>query len=140
MTGSGEGHRTVEHTADLRIEAWAPTREQCIGHAVAAMVESLLGSRLPAATSAVECVIARDTDADLLAGALDEVIFLLDTTGRVPVATEVWATTAGLRLRLHTVDVSGLVAVGAVPKAVSLHELRCERRGAQWWSTATIDV
>lgn len=32
------GHRTVPHTADLRIEAWAPTAELCIAEAVRAMV------------------------------------------------------------------------------------------------------
>jgi SHS2 domain-containing protein len=36
------GHRSVPHTADLRIEAWAPTREGCIHQAVLGTVESFL--------------------------------------------------------------------------------------------------
>ncbi len=42
MADSGCGHRTVPHTADLRIEAWAPTRDGCIRQAVLGTVESFL--------------------------------------------------------------------------------------------------
>ncbi len=34
------GHRNVPHTADLRIEAWGPTREDCIAEALRGLVES----------------------------------------------------------------------------------------------------
>ena len=37
---SASGHRSVPHTADLRIEAWAPTRDGCIRQAVLGAVES----------------------------------------------------------------------------------------------------
>ena len=37
---SGRGHRTVPHTADLRVEAWAPTREECLAEAVRGLVDS----------------------------------------------------------------------------------------------------
>jgi len=36
----GCGHRSVPHTADLRIEAWGPTREDSIAEAVRGLVES----------------------------------------------------------------------------------------------------
>ena len=39
-SGAGRGHRTVPHTADLRIEAWAPTREECLAEAVRGLVDS----------------------------------------------------------------------------------------------------
>jgi hypothetical protein len=42
---SGEvrrGHRTVAHTADLRVEAWAPSREQCIAEAVLGTVAAFV--------------------------------------------------------------------------------------------------
>jgi SHS2 domain-containing protein len=41
--GAGQriaGHRTVPHTADLRIEAWAATREECLAEAVRGLVGS----------------------------------------------------------------------------------------------------
>jgi hypothetical protein len=34
MAGIAAGHRGVPHTADLRIEAWAPSRDGCIRQAV----------------------------------------------------------------------------------------------------------
>jgi SHS2 domain-containing protein len=34
------GHRTVPHAADLRIEAWAATREECMAEAVRGLVGS----------------------------------------------------------------------------------------------------
>lgn len=37
--GTSSGHRSVPHTADLRIEAWAPTRDGCIRQAVLGTVE-----------------------------------------------------------------------------------------------------
>lgn len=40
--GTSSGHRSVPHTADLRIEAWAPTRDGCIRQAVLGTVESFL--------------------------------------------------------------------------------------------------
>jgi hypothetical protein len=35
---SQRGYRTLPHTADLRIEAWAPTREACLAEGVAGLV------------------------------------------------------------------------------------------------------
>ncbi|WAL68476.1 archease [Amycolatopsis cynarae] len=141
MTGSGaRGHRTAAHTADLRVEAWGPTREDCIAQAVAGMVESFAGAGLPAPEATAECEVTGEEDTDLLAAALDEVIYRLETTGEIPAATEVSPRPGGLRLRFRTVDAGALPAVGAIPKAVSLHELRCERGPDRWWCSATIDV
>ena len=58
-------HGTVPHTADLRIEAWARTRDGCIGRAVLGTVESVLD------TSGVRpqricCRPTGDRDDDLL--------------------------------------------------------------------------
>ncbi|HEV8559398.1 MAG TPA: archease [Actinophytocola sp.] len=47
MTVPSRGHRAVPHTADIRIEAWAPTREACLGEAVAALVESFADPATP---------------------------------------------------------------------------------------------
>ena len=38
--GTDRGHRKVLHPADLRIEAWGPTREECIAEAVRGLVGS----------------------------------------------------------------------------------------------------
>ncbi|WP_420884068.1 archease [Micromonospora sp. CPCC 205547] len=38
----GYGHRRVPHTADVRIEAWAPDQESCLAEAVDALVETFV--------------------------------------------------------------------------------------------------
>lgn len=140
MTDQAAGHRSAAHTADLRIEAWAPTREQCVAQAVRGMVESFLGERLPPPSETVEYDVTGSGDADLLARVLDEVIYRWETEGQVPVAVAVTPTPTGLRLRCPVAGTTGLVPVGAVPKAVSLHGLCCEQRADGWWCEATIDV
>jgi SHS2 domain-containing protein len=37
---AGRGHWTMPHPADLRIEAWGPTREDCLAEAVLGLVDS----------------------------------------------------------------------------------------------------
>jgi protein archease len=120
------GHRTVPHTADLRIEAWAPTIEQCAAEAARALVESF--AELPAAAPAVVReypVQAADTgDAEeRVVAVLEEVIFRLDSAGELPRELAVRRTSDGLLMRCAMVDVSRATVIGAAPKAVSLHEL-----------------
>lgn len=50
MAHSISGHRSVLHTADLRIQAWAPTRDGCIKQAVLCTVESFLDTSLASPT------------------------------------------------------------------------------------------
>ncbi|MFI6576416.1 archease [Nocardiopsis sp. NPDC050513] len=140
MPRTDAGHRTTAHTADLRVEAWAPTREECVAHAVAAVVESVVGAEPPPATTTVERDLQGATDADLLAAVIDEAVYLLETRGLLPSATEARATPTGLRVRFAMADADTVEAVGAVPKAVSLHQLRCERGPEGWWCSVTVDV
>ena len=83
------GHRSVPHTADLRIEAWGRTREDCIAEAVRGLVESfadISGTRYQHAT---EHHLDASSDADLLAAAVEEVIYRLDSDGTIPAEVEV---------------------------------------------------
>jgi SHS2 domain-containing protein len=136
------GHRSVPHTADTRIEAWAPTRDGCIAEAVTGLVASFAdtssidaGGARPVRTAVVDLTVG--SDADALVEALDEVVYLLDTQGAVPVEADV---APGPRLRLHLVPVTDVVITGAAPKAVTLHELRLDRVDGGWFCAVTIDV
>jgi SHS2 domain-containing protein len=95
-------------------------------------------SKEPTGSASVR--VDRETDEDLLVGALDEVIYLLDTRGVLPVATEVVADDGGLIVRFRMTDAERVPLIGAVPKGVSLHDLRFERRDHLWWCTVTLDV
>jgi SHS2 domain-containing protein len=142
MTGRGCGHRSVPHTADLRIEAWGPTREDCIAEAVRGLVESFADISGAGCHHAVECHLAAGSDADLLAAAVEEVIYRLDTSGEVPVAVAAGrAADGGIDLVLRAVSATAAEIVGAAPKAVSLSGLACAPDAAGRWSCAvTIDV
>jgi SHS2 domain-containing protein len=85
MTDKESGHRSLPHTADLRIEAWAPTRDGCIGQAVLGAVESFLDISSAQAQHTRRRRVTADRDDDLLVTALEEVIYLLDTTREAPV-------------------------------------------------------
>jgi SHS2 domain-containing protein len=133
----------MPHTADVRIEAWAPSRERCVAEAVAAMVESFADLRGRAATGAVEVHFDPGSDEDLLIDVLEEVIYLLETVGELPVRAEVSPTGPdgdGLRVRFQTADAELAEPVGAAPKAVALHDLRFGPNHVGWFCAVTLDV
>jgi SHS2 domain-containing protein len=138
----GCGHRSVPHTADLRIEAWGPTREDCIAEAVRGVVESFADVSGAGYQHAIERHLTAGSDGDLLAEAVEEVIYALDAGGEVPVAVEVGrAADGGIDLALRAVDVSTVEIIGAAPKAASLSGLACAQDESGRWSCAvTIDV
>ncbi|WP_428965611.1 archease [Micromonospora fluostatini] len=135
------GHRRVPHTADIRIEAWAPDREGCVAQAVAAVVDSFVDPERAEPDGRAEFRLPAGDDPDLLVGVLDEVIFRLETEGVLPLATEVRpAGDGGLRVEWRTVHADAVEATGAVPKAVSLHGLRFAPDGDGWSCAVTLDV
>nr|WP_173405656.1 archease [Streptomyces sp. SID5468] len=134
------GHRALPHTADLRIEAWAPTREGCLAEAVAATVEAFAdpaGAR-PSREHLVE--LGGAGAEDRLVALLDEVVYRLDSAGEVPVATEVTWLPEGLRVRLAMADAASLAVTGAVPKAVTWHRLEFGGGPSGWRCAVTLDV
>jgi SHS2 domain-containing protein len=139
MGVADQGHRIVPHTADLRVEAWAPTREQCLAEAVSGVVNSFAvtaGARVR--RTAVQHIPAAP-DEDLLVAAVNEVIYRLDADGDIPVKVAVRpAPDGGVDLSLSLADAGSVAIVGAVPKAASLHELRCAPDPAGQWSCSVI--
>jgi SHS2 domain-containing protein len=140
--GRGRGHRSVPHTADLRIEAWGPTREDCLAEAVRGLVESFAEIGATTQLRNRVCYLAAGSDADLLAATMEELIYRLDADGEIPASVEVSrAAGGGIDLRLAMTDASGVEIVGAVPKAVSLSGLTCAAGPPGEWSCAvTVDV
>ncbi len=138
--GPARGHRLVPHTADVRIEAWAPDRAGCLTEAVAAMVESfadLAGARLHAER---EFRPPPAADEDLLVAVLDEVIYRMETADELPLVTEITDDAGGLRVRWGVTGTGEVELTGAVPKAVSLHELRFGGDDRGWCGAVTLDV
>ncbi|MFC0007696.1 archease [Micromonospora siamensis] len=135
------GHRAVPHTADVRIEAWAPRREECVAEAVTALVETFADTSGAAPGAETGFTVPAAADPDLLVGVLDEVIFRLETEGTLPLEVRVTAAPdGGLRVRWRGTDTDAVEPVGAVPKAVSLHELRFGPDRGGWSCALTLDV
>lgn len=130
----------MPHTADLRIEAWAPSRERCVAEAVAAMVDSFADVARTEPATTIGFRVGPGADEDLLVAVLDEVIYRMDTSDQLPVDAEVAAVDGGLDVRLRMIGTDRMELMGAVPKAVSLHELRFERGESGWSCGVTLDV
>jgi SHS2 domain-containing protein len=143
--GDRAGHRAIPHTADIAIEAWAPGMDECVGQAVLALVESFVVPG-PAGKAADEVAfsVAATTAEDLLVAVLDEAIYQVEVHGRIPVDTSIDERTGAAEgradVRFATVPAHAVELTGAVPKAVSLHELRFARAGGLWRCHVTIDV
>jgi len=140
MTTRTPGHRSVPHTADARIEAWAPSREQCVVEAVAAMVDGFADVSAAPSAGTVEFRAGPATDPDLLVAVLDRVVYLMDTEGQLPTDAEVRAGNGVLDVRMRMAGPDRIETFGAVPKAVSLHDLRFERGDDGWSCGVTLDV
>ncbi|NEE03169.1 archease [Phytoactinopolyspora halotolerans] len=145
------GHRVVAHTADMQVQAWAPSVGECLAEAAKGLVHSF--ADIPAVTDVSEApddaddAAVRQLDipaaapADQLVTLLDEVIYRMDAHGELPrdVTAEPSAG-GGLHVRFQMVDTTTVDTVGAVPKAVSLHELSCTEDDDGWVCSVTIDV
>jgi SHS2 domain-containing protein len=134
------GHRLLPHTADLRLQAWAEDREQCLAEAVMGVVGHFASTAGVRAASVV-AVRLTGSGEELLAGLLDEVVFRLEVHGQVPVDVEVrTAAEGGVEARLAMAALADVAIVGAVPKGVSWHGLRIGPDGSGWSCLVTVDV
>ena len=140
MAGIAAGHRGVPHTADLRIEAWAPSRDGCIRQAVLGTVESFLDISSARPHRLLSRRLTAGSDDDLLVAVLEEVIFLLDTVGEAPVDLDLQGAGGVAEVNFAMVDARTLPQVGAVPKAVSLNDLRLSHDDHGWRCLVTLDV
>jgi SHS2 domain-containing protein len=140
MSRPDRGHRSVPHTADLRIEAYGPTREACLAEAVAALVESFADTAGARPTRTLVSDLVAGTDADLLAAVLDEVIYVLDTQGAVVLGLHTERHPGGLRVHFPVASVHDVNIVGAIPKAVALSGLHCSSTSQHWSCAVTVDV
>ncbi len=76
---------------------------------------------------------------DLLVAVLEEAIYSLDTAGLASIFT-LTSTDGGVDGDFAMVDASTLPQVGAVPKALSLNELRFSHGQEGWRCAVTPDV
>jgi SHS2 domain-containing protein len=120
---TGRGHRILPHTADLIVEAWGPDLAACVEEAIAALISICVNVR----SASIECTrwahIGPGSYESLLLAALDEVIFLLDTSPDVPVGADVFLrgddVGEHLDLGLLLAAPASVEPAGSGPKAIS---------------------
>lgn len=139
-TARPAGHRGVPHTADLRVEAWAPTREECLAQAVHGVVEAFVDLTDAEPVRRHEVVLGGERDDDLLVALLDEVVYRLDVADEIPVDVELTPLLGGLRAGFRMADALALPFTGAAPKAVTLHGLALAHGDEGWSCSVTLDV
>lgn len=131
----------MPHTADTRIEAWAQTRETCIAEAVRSLLDTFADTAAVRPERTAEVTVPPGSDADMLVAVLGEVIYRLEVDGELALYADVAAEHGGgLRVRLSLGDAERAEETGAVPKAVSLHDLRFSGGPSGWSCAVTIDV
>ncbi|MFD2416800.1 archease [Amycolatopsis pigmentata] len=136
----GDGRRAPVHRADLRIEAWGPTREACFAEAVRALVDSFVRRTLPVPASTVSYEVIGAGDAALLVSVLGEVITRIRRRNEVPVVTEVTATPGGVLLRCEVLDTGAVLSSGVLPKGISRPRARIGPTENGWFCSVRVDV
>ncbi len=130
------GYEWGEHVGELDLHVTAATEEGVFAAALDAVAELLAGEDAGELESR-ELAVAGGDRASLFAAWIDELAFLAETEGFVPVA-----------LDSLTLGDDGLAARvggrrGSPPhlvKAVTYHRLVFERAGEGWRATAVLDV
>lgn len=138
-TPGGTGHRALPHTADVIVEAWAPSRTACLAETVRALVDTFADVSTAEATERAPVDVAPGDDADIVVGLLEEVLYMLDVHDAVPVMVSVTESAdGGLRGSFELAPLSQVDVTGPAPKGIAGTTLTDE--GGGWVCRATIDV
>lgn len=130
-------HRFLEHTGEVEFELQAPSRDALFTEAVAAIGELLAGRGGSTVTDLREVSAVGDDDGALLVAWLDEIVFLAENEGLMPVTAE----------QVHVAHgaVTGLVRAirGAPPhlvKGITYHHLAVDHDATGWRARVVVDV
>lgn len=142
MTGRpAVGHRTLPHTADVVVQAWAPTKAACLAEAVRGLVAVFADTGGVVASRSVAFTLGPAGDEELLVRLLEEVIYLVEVDGVVPVDAHVEpAADGGLRGQFGVTPLEPAMVIGPAPKAVAWHQLSFAAGQTGWVCQVTVDV
>lgn len=138
---AARGHRTAPHTADCVLEAWGPDRLACLVEAMEALVGVFAAPADDVAARTVPLSVDPGPDADLLLALLEEVIYVTDVMGVVPVRFHLAdAEDGGVAGDMEVVDPATVELIGPVPKGVSYHGLEMSEHDGTWRCRVVVDV
>ena len=134
--------RLLAHTADIGLEAVAPTRNELFEVAARGLRAMLFGRSPAEATLRLEVCLGADEPGELLVRWLNEILCLCEMTRLVPADFAIAACTD----RQLTATISGEPfdpdrhTVERVAKAVTYHQLTVEERKGGWYARVYIDL
>lgn len=135
------GHALRPHTADIAFEAWGPSRLSCLEQAVAALSSAFIATEGTEPSGTARFSLEAPDDGELLVLLLEEVLYVIEVRGAVPVRSELEESSRGITGVFRTVPAAEAELIGAVPKAISRHGLRFGADASGTWRCrATIDV
>ena len=138
-------YRLIEHTADLGIEAAADSLEGLFRQCLTALTDCL--TRVQQVESQASWTVRLEAPdlGRLLVEFLEEAIYRYETDGVVFADAEVsirqdgdtWQLESVLLGEAFDLDRHGL---GTLVKGVTFHQLRVEKRGAEWTARVIFDI
>jgi SHS2 domain-containing protein len=136
------GHAARAHTADVIVEAWAPSRIDCLEELVRGVVETFADVSDVVATREIPLEINAPLDEDVVVALISDVVYLLDADGLVAldVALEEDEQDGSIGGIFYVAPVADVVAAGAPPKGVSRSDLVFGRDDTTWRGHVVLDV
>lgn len=134
--------RLLAHTADIGLEATAPTRQELFAVAARGLRAMLFGAAPAAAKIRLEVSLEADNDADLMVAWLNEILCLCEMTRLVPAdVTVIELSDQRLRAAVSGEPFDpGRHEVERSAKAVTYHQAVVEERGGGWYARVYIDL
>ena len=137
----GMGHRVLPHTADLIVEAWAPSRAGCLEELVRGVVDTFADVGTVSATREIPLEVGAARDEDVVVALFDDVCYLLDADGLVVVDVALEEEEDGnFDGTFFVAPVDAVVPTGAAPKGISRSDLQFGPDGPLWRARAIVDV
>lgn len=134
QVGTEIGHRVLPPTADVTVEAWAPSRSGCLEELVRGVVETFADTRNVTATREVPLEVGGALDDDVVVALLGDVWHLLDADGLVvvDVTLEEDEDSGNFYGTFLVAPVDAVVQTGVAPKGVSRSDLQFASEGELW--------
>lgn len=134
------GHRVSRGPTSTLLQAWGDTREHCFEEAVMALVDSFAqGIEDQVSPVSVPITLEPSNDDDLLGLLLDEIVYVGEVLGAVPVAVELSRTEdLGVTGFLETVPLAQVRLIAGLPRRLGAEGPSVERRGGRWYSEARL--
>ena len=138
---TGTGHRVLPHTADVIVEAWAPTRAGCLEALVRGVVDTFADVGTVTATREIPLEVGAARDEEVVVALFDDVCYLLDADGLVVVDVALEEEEDGnFDGTFFVAPVDAVVPTGAAPKGISRSDLQFGAHGTLWRARAIVDV